>query len=183
VATLINDTYFVGERNIPNTTNSSVLERLTFFITKYEEELLQAVLGYALYKAYKAGIAATTPDSKWTELQDGKEYTDSNNRLRKWNGFRDADSKRSMIANYVYFWWMRDKASISTSIGEVQEKPDNSASISSLTKQSRAWNEMVSWIEEMILFLDTNIETYPEWEQANVWKIRNDFRPINIFNL
>jgi hypothetical protein len=83
----------------------------------------------------------------------------------------------------VYFWWMRDKASISTSIGEVQEKPDNSASISSLTKQSRAWNEMVSWIEEMILFLDTNIETYPEWEQANVWKIRNDFRPINIFNL
>jgi hypothetical protein len=183
MANLIDDTYFNGDLHIAGTGNSLVLERLTLFITKYEDQLLQDLLGYSLYKVFKTGIAAVSPEAKWTDLRDGKEYTDSSERLRKWIGLKDASTKRSLIANWIYYWWLRDKVSVTTEIGEVLEKSNNSDSTSAAVKMVRAFNEMVLWIEELILFLNNNLETYPEWEQADIACIRQKFRPINRFNL
>lgn len=180
---LIDQSYFVGELNIPSTANPSVLGLLNLFIAQHEEELLQSVMGYALWKAYRDGIAASSPDAKWTAIRDGAEYTSLQGYARKWNGLADATKKKSLIANYVYYWYMRDKASLTTIAGEVDAKTDVAGPVSAATKMCRAWNEMVLMIEELVLFLQAKIADYPEFKELNLCTLRNKFRPINPFNL
>lgn len=182
---LIDHTYFIGELNIPDTGKENVQEWLSVFISKYEPELLQAILGYALYKAFKVGLTVTPIEARWTALRDGKEYTSTNGHLRKWPGLIVVDglSKRSPIANYVYFHWSRDKVSRTTATGEVKDNSEGSTGVSAQYKQKNAWNEMAYWISELIVFLNANEATYPEWKEADRCAILQEFRPINIFNL
>jgi hypothetical protein len=182
---LIDESYFRAELNIPDTDKTSVLERLTWFIETHEPELLEALMGYSLYKAYKDGIAAQNPDQKWKDIRDGKEYETPAGHSRKWKGlkFAEGSTKRSVIANYVYYFWLRDLASETTAIGEVSNDVEGGTRVSPMIKQCRAWNEMMLMVEELILFLDSNVATYPEWEKADKSEIRNRFRPINQFNL
>jgi len=181
----IDKTYFVGEINIPSTGNASVLERLNFFIAKYEEELLRALLGDGLYVAFKDGIAIADPDQKWKDLRDGKDYQDTTGRAMRFLGLYRNDIKQSLIANYVYYWWMRDKASITTHVGEADAKTDGADKVNPGQKMCRAWNEMVQWNRSLVMFLDINQETYPEWDNRR-HIIQCHFgllSPINVFNL
>jgi hypothetical protein len=184
---LIDKTYFVGEINIPDTSNPAVLERLNFFIAKYEEEFLKTVLGYSLWKEYTDGIVVTpTPLAKWTELRDGKEYT-IGDKSYKYPGFRDATLKQSPIANYVYYWWRRD---------DQNAKSDDSEKQVAYYEQrgramARAWNEMSRWVTDIIFFLNNNVDTYLSWENVNwitvYWGLNyslwNLATPINTMNL
>lgn len=179
---LLDKTYFVGEINIPNTSNQSVLERLNFFIAKYEEQLLRALLGDGLYKAYTDGLAANDP--KYIAIRDGKDYTDSNAKAYNWMGLRKESTKQSLIANYVYYWWLRDKVSITTGVGEADVKTDSADKISPAAKMTKAWNEMVEWNRSLMFFLDINKDDYPQWDRACV--IHNNYSvlsPINSFNI
>lgn len=182
---LIDSSYFVGEVNIPNTGNANVSERLTFFITKYEEELLRAVLGNALYAAFRAGIAVAEDaiDQKWKDLRDGKDYNDAGQISRYWIGLRKASTKQSLIANYTYYWWLRDKSSQTTEVGETDTNTDGAKKVSPGVKMARAWNEMVGWVGDLICFLDNNRDAYPEWLKADRNKIRREFRQINIMGI
>lgn len=83
---LIDRTYFVGDLNIPNTNTTAIGELVDWFIEKYEEKFLQGVLGYSLYKAFKAGMQEDPVPQKWTDLIEGVEYTDISGKLRFWNG-------------------------------------------------------------------------------------------------
>lgn len=84
---LIDRTYFVGELNIPNTSKSEISSLLDWFIEKYETKFLRDVLGLDLYNALKAGLQESTVDQKWTDLIQGVEYTDLNQKTRLWRGF------------------------------------------------------------------------------------------------
>lgn len=181
---LIDASYFVGELNIPNTSKPGVSERLTHFIAKREEELLRSLLGVELHEAYKAGIAVAEPDQKWKDLRDGKVY-DGYGIMYKWMGLRVAATKESLIANYVYYWWMRDKTTITTEVGEVDVEADKStAKSNSKAKQCRAWNEMVKWNRELVKFLDVNRATYPEWDRASCLQDRyNLLKSINVLGI
>lgn len=185
---LIDETYFVGETNIIDTSNQSVAERLTLFISKYEEELLRALLGDTLYDEYITGTSAPfteeTIEQKWKDLRDGKTFTDQAGNDYRWMGFRKASSKQSIIANYVYYWFMRDKATLTTAVGEVEAKTDGSNKASGNTKMVRAWNEMVEWNRILIIFLDVNNETYPSFKRYQVINNRfNLLSKINTFNI
>jgi hypothetical protein len=180
---LIDKTYFVGEINIPDTSTTSVEERLTFFIAKYEDQLLRSLLGHALYAAYTTGIAAETPDSKWTDLRDGKTYTDDDDNTQYWPGFRKASTKQSLIANYVYYWWTRDKVTHTSAVGETTPASDGGGNASPALKQMRAWNELADHVAELVRFLDYHIEDYPDWEQWSSATVLIDFAPINTFNI
>jgi hypothetical protein len=180
---LIDKSYFVGEINIPDTSNASVLERLNFLIVKYEGQLLRDLLGNALYAAYTTGIGAATPDAKWTELRDGKTYTDGNGDVQIWSGFRNSTTKQSLIANYVYYWWQRDKASHTTALGEVKDNTDGGERVSPIDKQVRAWNEMADQVAELVSFLNSNTTTYTEWTTPQSCKALSDYRYINAFNI
>lgn len=183
---LIDASYFVGELNIPDTSNSSVAERLNFFIAKYEEELLRSVLGHSLYAAFIAGTKDKEEadiDQKWKDLRDGKNYTNSSGNADYWMGLRKAATKQSMIANYTYYWWLRDKASLSSAVGEVAPATDGSQKVSPANKMARAWNEMQPWIYSLVEYLHTSAADYTDWDDLYRYQVYDRYRPINTLNI
>lgn len=91
--------------------------------------------------------------------------------------------KQSLIANYIYYHWHRDQATQSVGIGEVATKAENATRVSPAVKMVRAWNEMIDWIKEMVLFLDTRRADYPEWDDQDRHFMRRKFWYINEFNI
>lgn len=71
--------------------------------------------------------------------------------------------KQSIIANYVYYWWMRDSISSSTGVGEAKPAADNAASDSPAWKMFRAWEQMREWICDLDEFLRQNRADYPNY--------------------
>lgn len=178
---LIDRTYFIGEINLPNTNQTAVQENIDFLISKREPELLIALFGYAMYKAFIAGLLEDPVPQRWVDLRDGVDYTDTDGTLRHWMGLVavDGEVKESLIANYVYYWFTRKEATQTTGVGEVVTKTENSARVSPMAKQVRVWNEMVDWIAELFNFLQVKKEDYPEWKPD----IIGEFDYINAFNL
>ena len=274
---LIDRTYFVGELNIPNTSQVAIGSQVDLFIEKYEEQFLNDVLGYSLNKALKAGLQVIPVAQKWTDLIEGVEYTDINSKTRFWKGlvsqppsvlnaldaindidvrvgrgrqfdpvaattsttiptalvgkdfviyqravgklildvdysvsgstltllagqFGNADwytyksatlaintstgtSKASPIANFVYYWYMRNNHTQTASTGETKGKHENADTASIAVKLTRAWNEMSSWICELVDYLNAKKDNYTEWADQDVWCMLKKLRPINEFNI
>lgn len=91
----IDASYFVAELEIPNSGDAAVNERIGWFIQKYEPAFLRQLFGYALYKAFLAGVNVTlpaTPDQRWLNLLYGAEYTDLQGNLQKWRGLIVTDA-------------------------------------------------------------------------------------------
>jgi hypothetical protein len=91
----IDASYFIGELTIPNSDSLSVAERITWFINKYEPEFLRKLMGYPLYKAFVAGmnvVLPATPAQRFLDILYGKEYTDFQGYVQKWNGLVVTDS-------------------------------------------------------------------------------------------
>lgn len=127
----IDATYFIGEINIPNVDQPSVLENLNLFIKKYEKRFLILLLGDTVYDDFINGLSEDPIPVKWSELRD---------RLI------NSEDKESPIANYVYYWYMRDQSTTSTGIGETKPNAENASIVRSSDKQVRGWNEMSDWI-------------------------------------
>lgn len=185
---LIDLSYFVGELNIPNIDRPAVAEPLNYFIKSNEAKMLRDVLGYPLWKAFTDGIAVGSPEQKWLDLRDGKEYSYFSNYTEKWDGIKftvdtEGTMKKSMIANYVYCQWMRDKHTQSAGQGEQKAKQINADNANPDQKIARAWNEMIDWIKSMICYLDRHRETYPEWIKQNRYLLRKNYWYINVFGI
>lgn len=273
---LIDRTYFVGELSIPNTSTAAIGSLVDLFIEKYEEKFLQSVLGYSLYKAFKAGLLVVPVAQQWTDLIEGVEYTDLNNQVRFWKGlvsqppsvlnaldalntiavqvgagdtydpiagvnsvtipaalvgkdfiieqrgvgqlvageysivgnvltlttgvfaindiylYKSATlaintstgtNKSSPIANYVYYWYMRNNHTQTASTGETKGKHENADYANVSTKLVRAWNEMSECICELVDYLDARKDVYTEWADQDTWRVKGWFRRINEFNI
>jgi hypothetical protein len=180
---LITKDYFIGELNIPDTDKDEVLERVNLFIAKYEEDLLRKLLGNALYLSYKTAMLTANPDQKWKDIRDGKDYTDLSGCSRYWMGLRKQATKQSLIANYVYYWFSRDRVTASTAFGEVMMKAEGGDKVSPATKQARAWNEMVNWAHDLFHFLSANQDAYPDWLKINRYEWCQIFQHINALNI
>ena len=273
---LIDRTYFVGELNIPNTNQTVIGSAIDLFIEKYEDQFLNDVLGYTLYKAFKAGLQVVPVAQKWTDLIEGVEYTDLANKTRKWKGLvtqpptvlnaldavnpidivvgrgqlydptpattsvtipaalvgksfifekrgvgkliageysvsgstltlidsqfavddvytykaatlaintSTGTSKESLIAAYVYYWYMRNNWTSTATTGEVKPQNENAAIANPALKMVRAWNEMSEWICELVYYLDAKKDDYTEWADQDVYCMLRKFKPINEFNI
>lgn len=273
---LIDRTYFVGELNIPNTSQAAIGSAIDLFIEQYEEKLLDEVFGYTLYKALKAGLQVVPVAQKWTDLIEGVEYTDMAAKTRFWKGlvtqpptvlnaldalnpidvvvgrgqlydpvsattsttipaalvgktFRfekrgvgsliageysvvgntltligdqfsindvytyksatlaintsTGTDKRSLIANYVYYWYIRNNHTQTATTGETKAANENSTMASPALKMVRAWNEMSTWICELVNYLDAKKDDYTEWADQDVWCMLRKFKTINEFNI
>ncbi len=164
---LIDTDYFVKDIAIPSDTESN----LTNDITKYEPEILKQLLGYELWKLVDDDPAS--PD-RIQDLVEGKEYTVSfNNRNQtiKWNGLTNSENI-SLIAYWVYYWWQRNNATHTTSLGEGKSKLENSFIAMSNQKIGNAWyrlRELYGYPGQRITepsaynFLKENEDDYPEW--------------------
>lgn len=90
-------------------------------------------------------------------------------------------TKRSIIADFVYYWYVRDVVTFQTPVGETSALTQNSAVANPNIKMSRAWNEMVEGVRELVFFLRSNYEVYPEF--ANAIIPNQYFQKINIFGI
>lgn len=186
---IIDATYFEGPLQVPQKSETAVTAKLQMYIDRLERKYLEEILGYELYKNFKAALeAGGVVAPKWTELKDGVEYEDRMGNLRKWKGFAftEMTTKKSPIANYVYFHYLRDAATAFTASGEKNVSTQNAEAADGASRQCRVWNEMVDWNEDLWEFLYVNQDIYGEY-------FRNGFsmyscsahlyRKINPFNI
>lgn len=273
---LIDRTYFVGELNIPNTSQVAIGSAVDLFIEQYEDQFLNDVLGYTLYKAFKAGLQVVPVAQKWTDMIEGVEYTDLANKTRFWKGLvtqpptvlnaldalnpidvvvgrgqlydpvanttsttipaalvgktflfekrgvgkliageysvvgntltligdqfaindvytykaatlaintSTGTNKKSLIANYVYYWYQCNNHTQTATTGENKAVNENSTAASPALKMVRAWNEMSAWICELVDYLNAKKDDYTEWADQDVWCMLRKFKTINEFNI
>lgn len=146
---LIDYTYFIRDINVPlnGTTDSDpAYQDLSQSITKYENEVLQHLLGYTLWKEFKAEIDAESYSTKWANFKDGAEFSFTFNGQTintKWEGLVNSE-KESLIAYYVYFRHRIEKETFYTGIGEKRAKGENSTTADAKPKLIRAWNNMIA---------------------------------------
>lgn len=172
---IISNLYFVKDISIPQTDFSN----LNNDIAKYEPEILRELLGYELAKLVIDSPASPT---RIKELVEGKEYTVSFNdrdQKVKWNGFANSELI-SLIAYYVYYWWQRNNATHTASLGELKSKQENSVIAMSNQKIGNAWfrmRELYGYPGQHVLapsaynFLKENEDDYPEWVFTNIGQV------------
>lgn len=164
---LIDTDYFVKDIAIPKDSESN----LTNDIAKYEPEVLTKAFGYELKKLIDTDPASP---ARIKDLVEGKEYTvpfNGRDQIIKWNGLIN-DENISLIAYWVYYWWQRNNATHTTSLGEGKSKLENSFIVMSNQKIGNAWyrlRELYGYPGQHILepsaynFLKENESDYPEW--------------------
>lgn len=134
MANLIDNTYFIDDIMLPGKLiDGSTLSIIDTYITKYEKEVLMALLGYDLYK----DLIANPSEAKWVAFTEGEEYTVGEHTV-KWNGLTNSD-KISFIAYYVYFHVMRDLVTSTTTAGEILSTLENADRITPSDKMANAW--------------------------------------------
>ncbi len=135
---LIGDTYFIREINLAqNALNSD----MAGFITQYEKEALIMLLGYELYKDFIANPA----DTRWARLISGHEYDvdfAGTTTTIKWNGLTNTDLL-SLLAYYIYYWYMNFHATDTTSVGESVIEKENALGVTPIQKMTSAWNNFL----------------------------------------
>lgn len=84
-------------------------------------------------------------------------------------------TNQSLIAQYIYYWYVRDAATQNTGIGQVITNAENATNVSPRRKLATIWNAMHYWCVDFINFIEAmNQQTpvlYPEWQwdqKANV---------------
>jgi len=174
-------TYFVGSINLPNTAPSlSEGAELVLFIDKYESKYLTDILGYKMAKDFISNMLVVSPPTSgiWFDLLNGKEFTDSNGNLNKWQGFNTIGF--NPIANYVYCELLEARETQTTGVGGQKSKINNSVQTSSRQKVVSAWNDMVELNCILYDFLIVNATLYPDF--IGLTDVNMDlFRKRNIF--
>lgn len=156
MAILINEKYFKGEILIPNLISQGIgisdnicqanTKKLREFIEKYEPIFLSKLLGPALYHEFADGI--NTPQNKWKTLKET---------------LANETTHTSPIANYIYYWFIRNHTTTTTGIGETLSQANNSTIVSPEQKMVKAWNDMVDNLTLLIPFINDNRPSYPNF--------------------
>lgn len=169
--------YAVNQPNIGGNT-PSLVQKLQEEIDAYEEKLLIGALGYVQYQELKNQFEKTNnvwvfkSDAlqKWIDLVDGYVYED-----KKWNGLRFSfgAKKISLIAYYVFFYYLKGDFSVYSSTGIQIPNAENSMAQSPNPKLSEAWNSFIEmyWGDNSSFNVPTFGEnwngTYMQWQTGN----------------
>lgn len=86
------------------------------------------------------------PNQRWTALLTPNGY-----------------SLKTAIANFIYYWYMRDQDSQTMGIGTGKSKAQNATMVSAGPKIARAWFEMVCISWQVLRYLKCNPTIYPEF--------------------
>lgn len=179
---IITKSYFdTAERNIPNTNYAEVSSRIDSLIAVREKEYLLAVFGYEMYVLLIADLV--TPATRFANIINGVEFTALDGRLKKWEGLINVSTLQSPIADYVYYWYLRDSVNNMTGPGMVQAMMENATPVSSVKQQARVYNNMVDKTILLIEFLRANYTVYPEWQlHSGTYQVSRFMQKINAFN-
>jgi|GEM_PF-4537575 len=161
MASLIDISYFFNELKIAQKSQGEVSSLLNSYIGTYEPEYLGKILGNDFYELFKTGISNS--EQRFVTLKDMLLV------------------KPSPIAAYVFFYYQRDNAIISTGAGDATTKTENAIRVPERSRQVRAWNIMAKGSSKMIRYLIDNKEAYPEFD---IEKSCRDIRcKLNVFGI
>lgn len=171
MAKIIDISFFYGNVYIAQKSEASVTALLQEYINKYEPIFLEGILGRELYKLFYAWLDAQVPGDRFDLILRGAEFTYGS--PRNWEGLKvqvntAPDKFRSIIANYVYCQWMRDKITESTGSGEKILEGQNSISVSVNEKLVTVWNEMATSCRDLVRFLESDSVAYPEFNRLYI---------------
>jgi len=151
---IINDTYFqTPKRVIPNVDEAdsksfAELERiidekcrllLFDFLTIDEVTDLDSYLVNGMFPEDTTGIP-----QKWIDLVNGKEYTVNDIKF-KWKGliYSLGTYKGSLLADYVYSFWIESQASYMTGVGDAKANPKGANNVNPTQRYVTTWNDFV----------------------------------------
>ena len=164
---LIDTSYFIGEITVPNIGSVSGnpaasinLAELNRLILIYEKDYLVKLLGKALYDVFIANPSADWVVSLTAQL-------------------KDTTNKISPIAYYVWHWWKRNNASMTSEMGEFAAKSENASTNSNIMKQITGFNTCVSLTCDVLDWMDENSTIFPSAPETDLYA----FRPINDFGI
>lgn len=180
---LIDQMVFIDEILIPkNTSDISQEQEIIRFINKYEPEFLKRSMGLEFYQLFAANLTT----QRFIDLRDGVIWIDKDGHSHEWFNIRYAD------ANYVYYWFQRNRISQTAMIGEIRTADDPGTRVSPEDKLIKAFNAMCHQVCNMWEMLRCRVNedetpTYPEWMQyPNPMHCRVNFRyftPINTMGI
>jgi hypothetical protein len=113
-------------------------------------------------------------------------------KTRKWNGLVETDSfvigtslatsKRSFIADYIYYHYLLENRTITAGTGQQVLSGENSATVQNFSKRIDAWNRFIlgavnirSNQTSLYRFLQENKSSYPTWKKNCNLKIKDKF--------
>lgn len=167
---------------MPQLGKQANVDVLNDFIDRFEPEVLEAALGYDLSVAFLEGLDVGSDEAiaqKWLDLRDGCVFTTQAGIKKRWIGFANNETKKSVMAGVIYTEMQRDKATDSSGIGEVNPQGENSTQASPTIKMSRAWFDMHQQMQVLWELLRKNATTYTQYafQQINYsyFKGQNQF--------
>lgn len=163
MAYIVDESYFIRELYIPNAMelNSSAGDELSLYIDDKARQCLKHALGYTLFNDLDSNVSHGVLDAgapaKWQNLVNGVEYTLNGNTF-KWQGliYTEGLMKRSLLANYVFYYWLLDQQSQMSGVGEVIVNAKNAVNINSTQRLVRVWNDFVKMYQEGMYQYDYN---------------------------
>ena len=186
--------YFKGALQIPNLNRDSTSFEQNY-IEYYEREVLIHLLGYDLYNQLINNYDTNNND-EWKRLVEGAKYlvtVDDIIYTVQWEGLKNT-RKVSLIAYYVYYWYVKTNYEQLTGIGTINSDAENATKIDPNIKLVWSNNEcsMLSGDYEYCLtaddaekltyestentlfnFIFNNIADYTNWQ----------YKPINKINV
>lgn len=141
----------------PSPTSNAIVSRIDWFIQRYEDEYLCKLLGEKLYNDF---LSDGEVSEKWVEFKK---------RLVK----DDSAAKVSPIANYVYFFMVRDNQSFATINGVKKDGDENL--VSPRQKMVDAWNDMVSQNRRLYPWLCKTFHQVPTEQE-----LLETINPLNV---
>lgn len=170
---IVDRLYFRGLLQVENSNEQPVQGRLQYFIETFEPKFLRKLMGYDLYTSFEAGrIVTPTVPAIWTNLLTGS---------GNYPGLVTTDAagqKQSPIANYIYYWWLRDQATQNTALGQMIPAAQGGKRTNPMRKMEDVWNEMIERVWQFWEYLDVNKISYTDYKLD--YTTRREFRIIGI---
>lgn len=155
-------TDFVGDIHVSQ--NAYKTAELQYYINSYEEAILRCALGDWLYNELYTNYTSVL--AKWTELINGKNYTDSYGKTCIYRGIKQS-------IKYLAYWEIMNiygTTSLSGGLSEAENSNSTKLDESRFYKQLNVkWNFGVDYYYQLIKFINDNYTIYLPGSQYGYW--------------
>lgn len=189
---IIDTSYFLNKSVfIPNAVKQpsiggntpDAVSQLTEEINEKEAKLLIMALGYEQYLELSEqfetnGEWKSDALDKWKELVDGVTYGE-----KRWNGLRYTlgTKKISLIAYYVFFYYLGEDFTSYTTTGVQSPDAENSTKQTPNHKQAGAWNTFVKMYNGSKL-CSTQPSYFSNWNGHGIqWRGNTDANEVDLY--
>jgi len=143
--------YFTDFRMIDNLNTDEISEVLEEKIDRLEPEFFIKVFGYEFQQI----MLADDTNPIYESILNGTEYRNSNGQLVKWEGINES------IANYIYYWWHRERTPLSGGVAFVKGQVQNATVADPNYRIVPVWNKLKPALSILRDYLYINQANYP----------------------